>query len=65
MIDIALAMVTDLSGLSTQGLADEYLVYTPHIGYGTHSRTLSGIQVPTSSTDCFRHLLKTYVFARY
>jgi len=20
---------------------------------------------PTSSTDCFRHLLKTYLFARY
>ena len=30
---------------------------------GTHSRILSAD--PTSSTDCFRHLLKTYLFVHY
>jgi len=29
------------------------------------SSLLDFIRDPTSSTDCFRHLIKTYLFARY
>ena len=58
--------------------ANRQLLAVPRFGlktYGRRAFSVAGpmawnslpdfIRDPTSSTDCFRHLLKTYLFARY